>query len=173
MRYFVTIEGKEHVVDVSDVPGGSIEVRLSEAENGGPGRLLDVEVSHPGGPLTVRVEGHVFDLVLDGAAPNVTVFASGRRAAALVENAHQRAAASVRSGGKGGATGLVTSPMPGKVVKVLVAEGDEVQPGRPLIVVEAMKMENELVAEAPGTVQKVYVQPGDAVEGGARLISIV
>jgi methylmalonyl-CoA carboxyltransferase small subunit len=62
--------------------------------------------------------------------------------------------------------------MPGKVVKVLVKEGDEVEPGRPLVVVEAMKMENELVAEAPGTVKKVHVQPGDAVEGGAALILI-
>jgi biotin carboxyl carrier protein len=62
--------------------------------------------------------------------------------------------------------------MPGKVVKVLVAEGDSVDAGKPLVVVEAMKMENELVAEAPGVVKKVYVQPGDAVEGGAKLISI-
>jgi pyruvate carboxylase subunit B len=62
--------------------------------------------------------------------------------------------------------------MPGKVVKVLVKEGDEVEPGRPMVVVEAMKMENELVAEIAGTVQKVYVQPGDAVEGGARLVTI-
>lgn len=172
MRYFVSIEGKEHVIDVAEVPGGGVEVRVAGLENGGPGRVLDVEASTPGGPLTVRVEGRVFDLVLDGDSPNVAVFASGRRAAAVVENAHQRAAASVRSGGRGGSTGLITSPMPGKVVKVLVAEGDDVQPGRPLVVVEAMKMENELVAEAAGVVQKVYVQPGDAVEGGARLISI-
>jgi biotin carboxyl carrier protein len=41
-----------------------------------------------------------------------------------------------------------------------------------MVVVEAMKMENELVAEIAGTVQKVYVQPGDAVEGGARLVTI-
>ena len=62
--------------------------------------------------------------------------------------------------------------MPGKVVKVLVKEGEEVQPGRPLVVVEAMKMENELVAELPGSVQKVFVHPGDAVEGGAKLVLI-
>jgi biotin carboxyl carrier protein len=114
----------------------------------------------------------VFDLVVDGKAPALSVFASGRRAQVTVESAHARAAAGVRAGGKASSAGLTTSPMPGKVVKVLVKEGDEVEPGRPLVVVEAMKMENELVAEIPGTVQKVYVQPGDAVEGGAKLISI-
>jgi biotin carboxyl carrier protein len=118
------------------------------------------------------VEGRVFDLVLDNSPSGVTVFASGRRAAVTVESAHQRAAAGVRSGTKAGSAGLITSPMPGKVVKVLVTEGTEVEPGKPLVVVEAMKMENELVAEIAGTVQKVFVQPGDAVEGGAKLISI-
>jgi biotin carboxyl carrier protein len=62
--------------------------------------------------------------------------------------------------------------MPGRVVKVLVAEGDSVTPGTPLVVVEAMKMENELVAENAGAVKKVYVRSGDAVEGGAQLIAI-
>jgi biotin carboxyl carrier protein len=62
--------------------------------------------------------------------------------------------------------------MPGKVVKVLVGQGDTVSSGTALVVVEAMKMENELVAERDGTVKEVFVNPGDAVEGGARLILI-
>ena len=175
MRYFVTIEGTEHVIDVSELPGGSLDVRLLDAKslaNGSAGKPVEVETTGAAGRLTVHVAGRVLDLVVDGASPNVTVFASGRRAQASVESAHQRAAGSVRSGKASGNAGLITSPMPGKVVKVLVAEGDSVDAGKPLVVVEAMKMENELVAEAPGVVKKVYVQPGDAVEGGAKLISI-
>ncbi len=172
MRYFVRIEETEHVVDVAELPGGGLDVRLLPAAGDGPGSPLDVRVSGPGGPLTVNIGGRVFDLVVDGAAPTLSIFASGRRASVNVESARQRATASVRSGGKAGRSGLVLSPMPGKVVKVLVKEGDEVDAGRPLVVVEAMKMENELVAESAGTVKKVYVQPGDAVEGGAKLISI-
>jgi glutaconyl-CoA/methylmalonyl-CoA decarboxylase subunit gamma len=57
-------------------------------------------------------------------------------------------------------------------VKVLVKEGDSVEEGAPLAVVEAMKMENELVAGRAGVVEKVFVQVGDTVEGGARLIKI-
>jgi len=62
--------------------------------------------------------------------------------------------------------------MPGRVLKVLVQEGDTVTTGTPLIVVEAMKMENELFAERDGTVVKVFVAPGTNVEGGAKLIEI-
>ncbi|HEX4475905.1 MAG TPA: biotin/lipoyl-containing protein [Polyangiaceae bacterium] len=176
MRYFVTIDGKEHVIDVSELPGGTFDVRVADSEDSTLRRSaapLEVEASSSGGPLTVRVGGRVYDLVLDATPPGLSVYASGRRAAIAVENANQRAASRVRAGTKASTTGLIVSPMPGKVVKVLVKEGEEVEPGKPLVVVEAMKMENELVAEIAGSVQKVYVQPGDAVEGGARLVSIV
>jgi biotin carboxyl carrier protein len=167
MRYFVNLDGTEHVVDVSELPGGGFDVRLADEKTGAT-TPLEVEASSPGGPTTVKIGGRVFDLVLD----KDSVFASGRRSNVSIESAHQRAAASVRSGGKAVAVGQIKSPMPGKVVKVLVKEGDEVEPGRPLVVVEAMKMENELVAEIAGTVKKVHVSPGDAVEGGAPLIVI-
>jgi biotin carboxyl carrier protein len=171
MRYFVQIEGKDHVVDVTELPGGGYDVRLSDGD-GTPEKALDVELSGTGSSLAVRVNGRMFDMVLDGEAPKIGVYASGRRPNVVVENAHQRAAAAVRKGSTGSADGVIVSPMPGKVVKVLVKEGDAVEPGKPLVVVEAMKMENELVAEIAGSVQKVFVQPGDAVEGGARLVAI-
>jgi biotin carboxyl carrier protein len=171
MRYFVNLDGTEHVIDVAELPGGGFDVQSVDVQ-AGKTKPLAVEVSGPGGPLTVRVEGRVFDLVVDGTAPNHQVTASGRRASVTVESAHQRAAAAVRSGGGASARGTITSPMPGKVVKVLVKEGDEVDVGRPLAVVEAMKMENELTAEVAGVVKKVFVNPGDAVEGGAKLVVI-
>jgi len=171
MRYFVQIEGKDHIVDLTELPGGAFDVRLCDAD-GNRTIPLEVELSGTGSSLAVRVDGRVFDLVLDGEGPKLGVFASGRRPGVVIENAHQRAAAAVRKGLWAAGGGAVTSPMPGKVVKVLVKEGDSVEPGRPLVVVEAMKMENELTAEIAGTVQKVFVQVGDAVEGGARLVAI-
>jgi biotin carboxyl carrier protein len=63
--------------------------------------------------------------------------------------------------------------MPGKVVRVLVASGDTVHARQPLIVVEAMKMENELRAAGDGTVGEVHVAPGTSVEAGAPLIDIL
>jgi acetyl/propionyl-CoA carboxylase alpha subunit len=66
----------------------------------------------------------------------------------------------------------LTAPMPGKIVKVLVAEGDSVEAGRGVLVMEAMKMENELKAARAGTVQEIRVREGQAVEMGALLLVI-
>jgi len=64
----------------------------------------------------------------------------------------------------------VTAPMPGKIVKLLVKPGDKVQPRQGVVVVEAMKMENELRARAEGTVTEVRVTEGSSVEAGAILV---
>ena len=64
------------------------------------------------------------------------------------------------------------APMPGMIVRVNVQVGDAVMPGQSLIVMEAMKMENELRATAAATVKAVLAQPGSAVEKGALLIEM-
>jgi biotin carboxyl carrier protein len=66
----------------------------------------------------------------------------------------------------------VTAPMPGKVVRIEVAEGDTIKAGTGLIVLEAMKMENEIKSGASGSVTKIHVSVGKAVEKGEILISI-
>ena len=66
----------------------------------------------------------------------------------------------------------LTAPMPGKIVKVLVGEGDVVEAGRGVLVMEAMKMENELKATRGGTIQEIKVKEGQAVEMGALLLII-
>jgi biotin carboxyl carrier protein len=66
----------------------------------------------------------------------------------------------------------VDAPMPGKVLKVLVAQGQPVEHGDPLIVLEAMKMETTLYAESPAIVAKICVEAGQMVDHGARLIEL-
>ena len=77
-------------------------------------------------------------------------------------------------GGAGGGTGgqTVKAPLPGKITHVAVRAGEAVTAGQALVVIEAMKMENELKASAPGTVQEVRVAVGQAVNGGDVLIVI-
>ncbi len=67
---------------------------------------------------------------------------------------------------------LVKSPMPGKVIKINVAEKDEVRKNQTLMIVEAMKMENEIKASMDGTVKKIYCSPGDLVETQNPLIEL-
>ena len=67
---------------------------------------------------------------------------------------------------------MVRSPMPGRVVDILVAEGDSVTAGQGVAIVEAMKMENELRAEIDGIVSQVHVRADDRVEGNAELVTL-
>lgn len=71
-----------------------------------------------------------------------------------------------------GATGTVKAMMPGRVVRVLVAPGDTVRKGTSLLILEAMKMENDIQAPADGTVDELFVTAGQTVEAGADLLHI-
>lgn len=74
--------------------------------------------------------------------------------------------------GAANAGGLLSTQMPGRIVRLMVAVGDIVKKGQPLIVVEAMKMENELKSPIDGTVGEIYVAEGIPVDSGARLIRV-
>ena len=168
MRYFVTFpSGEEKAVDVVHLPTGEVQVEVD-----GRRFLADTFVASCGA-TSMRVDGQVIDLWMEGTPPDVGVVAAGRRFYARTESERMRAlsaAAGHKGSGKG--DGVVTSPMPGRVLKVLVQEGETVAAGAPLVVVEAMKMENELFAEQGGTVARVFVTPGTNVEGGAKLVEI-
>ena len=70
------------------------------------------------------------------------------------------------------AGGVVAAPMPGRVVKVFVAVGDEVERGTPVAIIEAMKMENEILAPCAGSISKVAVAADDTVDAGQLLCEI-
>jgi biotin carboxyl carrier protein len=165
MKYFVTIDEQEHAVDVVVHPSGELSVTLE-----GRAYSNDVVVLEDGA-LSVRIDGKVLDLTVEGTPPDVSVIASGHRVYVKVESDRLRAAAAARRGGGGAGERAISAPMPGRVVKVLVVPGDEVQAGQGVVVIEAMKMENELKAKGPGKVAEVHVKPGEAIESGARLIT--
>lgn len=66
----------------------------------------------------------------------------------------------------------VVAPLAGSVARILVAEGDAIEAGQVLLVLEAMKMETEITAPAAGSVGSILVKPGDAVQGGQALIAL-
>jgi acetyl/propionyl-CoA carboxylase alpha subunit len=71
-----------------------------------------------------------------------------------------------------GAGGLIRALMPGRIVRVMVKKGESVRKGGGLLVLEAMKMENEIQAPADGIVEQVFVEPGQTVESGAELLHL-
>ena len=171
MRYFVTFpSGSEVPVEVDHLPTGELAVVVN-------GKRLSADAvtvgGTVGGALSMRIDGRMVDLWMEGKPPSVGVIAHGHRFYVEVESERQRALAAAlgpRHGGTG--EGTLLSPMPGRVLKLLVAEGDAVVVGAALVVVEAMKMENELCAARSGTVSKIHVTAGQNVESGARLVEI-
>lgn len=162
MRYFVTVEGREFEVDLTgDVP--VVDDRPMDASltviPGTPVRHLLVDgrsralVARPGG------KGD-WDIHLNGDRYEVGVVDERTRAirAMIGQGAEARGPMPVRA------------PMPGLVVRVDVEEGDTVEAGQTVAIMEAMKMENDLKADSGAVVSRVLVAPGEPVEKGAVLV---
>jgi 3-methylcrotonyl-CoA carboxylase alpha subunit len=77
-----------------------------------------------------------------------------------------------RSKSKGKDVGEMKSPMPGKILKILVSTGAEVEIGTPILVMEAMKMEHTIKASKKGVVEKILFKEGDQVQGGVELVKL-
>lgn len=129
-----------------------------------------------GGAMIVRRVGsnqHVC-VTLDGQAWPASAQIPGHSATVAIETAQAAALrAALRAGARNNnGAERVVAPMPGRIVRVAVAVGDLVERGAPLVIVEAMKMENELYAGGPGRVTSIAVSQGATVEAGQLLCEI-
>jgi acetyl/propionyl-CoA carboxylase alpha subunit len=119
--------------------------------------------------VSVLIDGLSYDLGLEKTDQGFAVLLRGDRFEVELKDAVKGAA--LGRVAHAGPTRL-TAPMPGKIIKVLVSVGEAVEAGRGLVVMEAMKMENELKAPRGGTIQEIRVLEGQAVEMGAPLLVI-
>jgi biotin carboxyl carrier protein len=164
MQVRVVIEGTSRQIDVARRTDGRWAVSVD-------GEAVDAEIHEVHGGVCVSIGGRTWDVAVGGGGEERTVAAGAARSLATVETERARAKAKKRGGAGGAASKSLVSPMPGRIVKVLCAAGDEVAAGAPLVVIEAMKMENELRAAGPVKVASVQVTPGQSVEGGAVLVT--
>lgn len=144
-RYAVTLSGKRHEVDALTLDHGAVSMIID-------GESFGVEFEEIGDEVAVLLRGHV-----------VRVDVANERQLRM-----RAATAQFKVEGKQ----AITAPMPGKVVKVLVKVGDEVAEGQGVVVVEAMKMENELKSPKAGKVTELHVKEGVSVELGAQLVTV-
>ncbi len=158
MRYFVALDpaAPPIEVDIEELPSGALSVRAG-------GKPVDVDVASLRSAISVRVGGAVVDLTTEGVPPELGAVASGHRSYVRVESERMRSANAATKSGGGASDRTIKSPMPGRVVKILVGPGDDVAPGQPVVVVEAMKMENELKAKIAGKVAEVHIAVGATV----------
>ncbi len=155
-----------------DMNGKSVEVEVREDRDG----RLEVELDGKCYPVFAQVlpEGGV-SLMINNESLTVyrigdTLYIGGTQYHVHADDPLKRELlqSSVFNGGEG----TVTAAMPGNVKEVLAEEGMEVEAGRGIVVLEAMKMENELEAPLAGIVKKIYVSEGQSVEAGALLFEI-
>jgi len=170
MRYYVSLaphdaQSVPFEVDVAELPSGALAVKIG-------GKSVAVDLVELSDGMSVRIDGRMVDLTVEGKPPEVGIVASGHRSYVRVVSERERAAENAKRGGASTKDQTVRSPMPGRIVKVNVKVGDEVNVGDPLLVVEAMKMENEIKAKFAGKVLEVHVAAGATVEGNGKLITL-
>ena len=162
MRYIVTLEGRTHEVHID----GDTVLLDGEPVEGTITRVA-------GTPLhALRIGANSHRVIAEREADGAwRLDVDGRPIAAEVvdERTHRLREMAVAAAGAEGPR-PIKAPMPGLVVKVEVAVGEEVETGQGIVIVEAMKMENELDAEAPARVSAIHVAEGDTVEKDQVLV---
>ena len=148
-QFFVVVKGRRRVVDASWIDADTLSLIDGSA-------VREIRIDKRNGALGVTIGGHAFETVVStrGRVP-FSDPVSGKRAPDPASGPQP-----------------VKAPMPGRVVRVLVSVGDRVTAGQGLVVVEAMKMENELRAPRDGVVAEIGAVPGTAVEAGAVLVVV-
>jgi acetyl/propionyl-CoA carboxylase alpha subunit len=146
-RFRVTVDDAVHVVDAVRIGSSGLSLLLDG----------DAGASH-------------YAEVVAGPAGESLVWLDGQAAGVMVDGRARRRSGDAAAHGEGAQS--IVAPMPGRVVKVLVAPGDAVAARQPLVVVEAMKMENELASPKAGTIKEVAVAEGASVEAGRLLVVV-
>ena len=138
------------------------------------GKEYTVEVPNPKErPVKAIVEGEMFEVHLeDVTAPSTASSATGIPSTTSTTAAPTTPPATAPSHAPAAAGGELTSPLPGTVVAISVEEGETVEAGQELLVLEAMKMKNPIRAKQAGTVTEIHVNVGDQVQHSAPLLTL-
>lgn len=147
MKYVATINGKKYEVEVEKLEAYKSLDRNGVAAPAAPVLPASAPVQRPAAPAPAPVAAAPAPAPAPAAAP------------------------APKAAAPAGAT-TVEAPMPGKILNIKVSEGQAVKFGEVVVIMEAMKMETEIVAPADGTVSKILVKAGDSVDTGATLVAL-
>lgn len=168
MKYIVHWQDQRYEVEVSGTRP-DYRVRID-------GQEFPVDAQTLGDPSLLSIlldrASYLAHVIPSSVADHWEVSTGGKFARLEVLDELSSMAKKMHSAQSGGAFVLV-APMPGLVIDVKVQAGDHVKVGTPLVVMEAMKMQNELSSDIEGTVREIHTSPQQAVESGARLMEIV
>lgn len=165
MKYFVNVAGRPLEVEVVE-RAGQLKVSV-----GGEPVVCDYAEVDRAGQVALLFEGSCYAVSIAGSQNDYDVTVAGHRYNVVIEDEREQAAhAAERAKHKGG--GVIKAVMPGVIVELSAAEGDVVAEGQALLILEAMKMQNEISAPGEGRIKRVFVEPGEAVAAGAKLVEL-
>ncbi len=165
MKYYVTIGKRAHEVELIEVLG-ELQVRVN-----GEAFSISYEEADRLGQVIVLHDGLSYGMSIEGDETSVGIGLAGHYYALELEDERERAAhLAERATSRGG--GVVKSIMSGVVVELLVQPGDLVEAGQPLLILEAMKMQNEIASPSGGRVQAIHVERRQAVGAGEKLLTL-
>jgi biotin carboxyl carrier protein len=163
MKYITTVGDEQFVIDINQdnlvtVNGETVEVDMHQMLDTTMhsiiinGKSHDVRMNEGNGVYVIQLSGEIFEVV--------------------VEDERTRRLAGLRSGASATGEAIIKAPMPGVVVEVLVTPGQTVEQGEVVVILESMKMQNELKAPRPGEVHAVRVGAGDKVDQNVIMVTI-
>lgn len=147
-QFSVVVKGKKRVIDASWIDADTLSLIDGSAAR-------EVRIHRRDGSIGVAIDGRVFEAIV-----------------ALERRQGPRTTGAGRDVSPADGRCVIKSPMPGRIVRVLVGVGDRVTARQPVVIVEAMKMENELRSPGDGVVKEINIQEGAAIDAGAILVVI-
>lgn len=161
-KYYATIQGIEYVIEITSETSVTI--------NDNP-RMMDYQPLKQGSSCSLLVDGKLYEPTVYNENGGWEIILKGNRYNVQVEDERERLLR-LASGGTSPQQGrfILTSPMPGLVIDIPVKEGDQVSEGDVLVILESMKMQNELTAPRAGTVTQIQVSVNDNVERKESLL---
>ncbi|OGD10961.1 MAG: hypothetical protein A2Y86_03030 [Candidatus Aminicenantes bacterium RBG_13_62_12] len=162
MNVTLWVEGEAFRLKLEEGKPGFFRISLNDRTHDVSAEFINPE------EVLLNVDGRVFNVTINSGAEAHSVFVNGhafqvaRKASSGMEE-QERGRAKKKE---------VSASMPGRVAQVLAAEGDEVREGQPVLVLEAMKMQNEIKAPRSGILRRLSVRAGATVEAGAMLFAV-
>lgn len=163
MNFTFWFENKEYTVNLEEQRENRLRMTVGK-------KTYDVLVEHlcPGA-LLLNVDGRIYNIVINNnSASSCSVYLNGR-----IYDVKKRSASQILPTKKEKVRKIdIKTSMPGKIIKVMAKKGDKVKEGQPILVLEAMKMQNEIKSPQAGTIVLINQKGGDSVETGALLFSV-
>ena len=165
MKYITTVDGKDYLVEIIDEKHISVNGKIYE---------VDFE-SVSGQPVySLIVDGKSHESYVQQGDDNWQVLLRGRLYPVVVEDEREKRLRAAAGGGVAESGEFhLKAPMPGLIVTIPVTEGQEVKKGQVLLILESMKMQNELKAPRDGTIGRIRVKAGESVEQRQTLLSVM